>query len=58
MLEKNKNCSKEAETICVLSMLVINLLLLIVVGEAFWAVYILLENANFLDAFAFGHFML
>lgn len=57
MFENEKNNSNEAETVCVLTMILMNLLLITVIGGTIWSVYVVFDNARFLKAIAHGSFL-
>jgi hypothetical protein len=58
--EKNRmtkeNKRNEAETICLLTMLTMNLLLLVVIGGMVWTIRTIITDANILRVFHDGSF--
>lgn len=57
MFEKEHNHSKEAETVCLLTTITMNLLLLTIICGAIWSVYSVFENTNFFRVVTFGKFL-
>ena len=56
---KNKRTEKlkDTEAICLITLLAMNILLLVAVGQIIWLAYSFLSNKNFLESIVFGNFL-
>ncbi len=57
MKRQNENTMKETQTVFVLTMALMNILLLVVIGQTIWLAHSVLYNERFLQSMVFGNFL-